>query len=57
MNVTLNDIKEIEGELNITLTNEGRETVLTQYERIVTDKADDWSVIIQNLIREYEGME
>jgi hypothetical protein len=57
MNVTLNDIKEIEGELNITLTNEGRETVLTQYERIVTDKADDWSVIIQNLIREYEGKE
>jgi len=49
-NVNINDIKEIEGELNITLTNEQRESVLKEYERIVWDSYKDWDVLLRELI-------
>ena len=54
MNVSLNDIKEIETQLNIQLTNEQRDSVLKGYQRIVMDRAESWSAIIENLIKEYE---
>jgi len=54
MNVSLNDIKDIERELNIELTNEQRDGVLKGYQRIVMDRAESWSAIIENLIKEYE---
>ena len=49
-NVNIKDIKEIEVELNITLTNEQRESVLKEYERIVWDSYKDWDVLLKELI-------
>ena len=50
MNVTIDDIKGIEQELNIELTKEQRDNVLKGFQRVVMDRADDWSVIIKDLI-------
>jgi len=49
-NVNPEDIKGIEGELNITLTNEQRESILKEYERIVWDSYKDWDVLLRELI-------
>ena len=49
-NVNIKDIKGIEVELNITLTNEQRESVLKEYDRIVWDSYKDWDVLIRELI-------
>ena len=51
-NVTVEDIKAIEVELNITLTNEGRESVLKEYDRIVWDSYKDWDVIVRELVKD-----
>ena len=50
-NVTIEDIKGIENRLEVVLTNEQRADILKQYQRVVTDNADDWSVIISDLIQ------
>jgi hypothetical protein len=52
MNVTADDIKGIEQELNVVLTKEQRDSVLKGYQRVVMDRADDWSVILKDLIKE-----
>ncbi len=52
MNVTLDDIKVIEQELNVVLTKEQRDNVLKGFQRVVMDRADDWSVILKDLIKE-----
>lgn len=52
MNVTINDIKDIEQELNVKLTPEQRENLLREYNRIVMDRGDSWDVLIKNLIKE-----
>jgi|LauGreDrversion4_2_1035121.scaffolds.fasta_scaffold379901_1 hypothetical protein len=49
-NVSINDIKEIESLLNITLTNTQRESVLKEYDRIVWDSYKDWDVLLKELI-------
>ena len=49
-NVNPEDIKGIEVELNITLTNTQRESVLKEYDRIVWDSYKDWDVIVRELI-------
>jgi len=49
-NVTVEDIKAIEVELNTTLTNEGRESVIKEYYRIVWDSYKDWDVLLKELI-------
>ena len=49
-NVRIEDIKGIEKRIGIELTNEQRADILKQYQRVVTDNADDWSVIISDLI-------
>jgi len=49
-NVMVEDIKTIEGELNITLTNTQRESVLKEYDRIVWDSYKDWDVLLKELI-------
>ncbi len=53
MNVDINDIKGIEQELDIQLTDEQRDTILKAYSRVVMDRADDWADIIKDLINEY----
>lgn len=50
MNVTIDDIKVIEQELNVVLTKEQRDTILKQYQRVVMDNADNWNVILKDLI-------
>ena len=50
-NVTIEDIKGIESRLEVVLTKEQRADILKQYQRVVTDNADDWSVIISDLIQ------
>ncbi len=53
MNVQKDDIKGIEQELNITLTDGQRDTILKRFQRVVMDRADDWADIIKDLINEY----
>ncbi len=55
MNVTVDDIKGIEQELGLELTNEQRESILKGFQRVVMDRADDWSVIIKDLINETDA--
>jgi hypothetical protein len=52
MNVTVDDIKGIERELNVQLTPEQRDNVLKGFQRVVMDRADDWADIIKDLIKE-----
>ncbi len=52
MNVTIDDIKGIEQELNIELTKEQRDNVLKGFQRVVMDRADNWNVILKDLIKE-----
>ncbi len=55
MNVTIDDIKGIEQELDVELTKEQRDTILKQYQRVVMDNADNWNVIIKDLIKETDA--
>jgi hypothetical protein len=50
-NVTVDDVKGIETKLGITLSEEQRIVILQDYHRVVMDRADDWSVILENLIK------
>ncbi len=55
MNVTVDDIKGIEQELGLELTNEQRESILKGFQRVVMDNADNWNVIIKDLIKETDA--
>jgi hypothetical protein len=50
MNVTINDIKDIEREMDIQLTNEQRDKVLNEYHTIIGDRAESWDELIKHLI-------
>ena len=50
MNVTINDIKDIETELSITLTDIQRDTILNEYNTIIGDRAEGWDELIEILI-------
>ena len=50
MNVTINDIKEIETELSITLTDVQRDKILNEYNTIMGDRAESWDELIELLI-------
>ena len=50
MNVSINDIKEIETELSITLTDLQRDTILNEYNTIIGDRAESWDELIKLLI-------
>ena len=50
MNVTINDIKDIESKTNIQLTNEQRNTILNEYHTIIGDRAESWDELIELLI-------
>ena len=51
-NVTLQDIQDVSKEMNIELTQYETETILNEYNRIVTDKGESWNEIIKELINE-----
>jgi len=50
MNVSINDIKDIETELSITLTDMQRNTILNEYHTIIGDRAESWDELIELLI-------
>ena len=50
MNVTIHDIKDIEQELSITLTDLQRDTILNEYNTIIGDRAESWDELIKLLI-------
>jgi len=50
MNVTINDIKDIERKLSITLTDMQRNTILNEYNTIIGDRAEGWDELIELLI-------
>ena len=50
MNVSINDIKDIEHQLNITLTDLQRNTILNEYNTIIGDRAEGWDELIKHLI-------
>ena len=49
-NVSIEDIREIESQLDVVLTNAERKTVLKEYDRIVWDSYKDWDILIRELI-------
>lgn len=49
-NVSIEDIREIESQLNVVLTNAERKSVLKEYDRIVWDSYMDWDILIMELI-------
>ena len=50
MNVSIHDIKDIERETDIQLTDEQRDTVLNEYNTIIGDRAEGWDELIKLLI-------
>lgn len=50
-NVSLQDVKELESKLNKELTEEQRYSVLSEYNRVVMDKAEGWEEILKELIK------
>jgi len=50
MNVSIEDIKDIEQELSITLTDIQRDTILNEYNTIIGDRAESWDKLIEILI-------
>ena len=50
MNVSIHDIKEIERELSITLTDLQRDKILNEYHTIIGDRAEGWDELIKHLI-------
>ncbi len=48
-NVTIEDIKNITIQYGILLSNEQMNNILSEYNRMVMDKAEDWEVIIKDL--------
>ena len=50
MNVSINDIKDIESKTNIQLTNEQRDKILNEYHTIIGDRAESWDELIEILI-------
>lgn len=54
-NVTLQDIKDIERNMNKTLTEGQRVSVLNEYNRVCMDKGESWNEIVIELINGYEN--
>jgi hypothetical protein len=50
MNVSINDIKEIGVQNDILLSEEQLHNVLSEYNRIVMDKAEGWEELIHHLM-------
>ena len=50
MNVSINDIKDIETQLSITLTDLQRDKILNEYNTIIGDRAESWDELIELLI-------
>ena len=50
MNVSINDIKEIGVQRDILLSEEQIYNVLSEYNRIVMDKAEGWEELITHLM-------
>ena len=50
MNVSINDIKDIGIKNDILLSEEQLHKVLSEYNRIVMDKAESWEELIKHLI-------
>jgi len=50
MNVSINDIKDIETQLSITLTDLQRDTILNEYNTIIGDRAESCDELIELLI-------
>jgi len=50
MNVSINDIKQIETQLSITLTDLQRDKILNEYHTIIGDRAEGWDELIELLI-------
>jgi hypothetical protein len=50
MNVSINDIKDIETQLSITLTDLQRDKILNEYNTIIGDRAEGWEELIELLI-------
>ena len=53
MNVTIEDIKDIENTLGKELSTEQRVNVLNEYNRVCMDKGEDWETLITELIQRY----
>ena len=50
MNIRIEDIKEIENKLGLRLSEEQRDNVLMEYQRLVLDRGESWDIILKGLI-------
>jgi|APCry1669188910_1035180.scaffolds.fasta_scaffold707589_1 hypothetical protein len=57
MNITIENIKEIEERQHRALTEEERSVILKRYQKVVMDKAEDWDEIVSKLIEELHDQE
>lgn len=55
-NVTIEDIHAIQDKIGIQLTEVQRVKVLTEYNRVCTDRGESWEVIIQDLIMDITNL-
>ena len=52
-NVTIEDIKGIQRDMNVILTQEQTQNILNEYNRVCMDKGESWNEILNELIKGY----
>lgn len=52
-NVTIEDIKAIQRDMNVILSQEQTQNILNEYNRVCMDKGESWNEILNELIRGY----
>lgn len=52
-NVTIEDIKGIQRDMNVILSQEQTQNILNEYNRVCMDKGESWNEILNELIRGY----
>ena len=52
-NVTIEDIKGIQRDMNVILSQEQTQNILNEYNRVCMDKGESWNEILNELIKGY----
>lgn len=52
-NVTIEDIKGIQMDMNVILSQEQTQNILNEYNRVCMDKGESWNEILNELIKGY----
>ena len=52
-NVTIEDIKGIQMDMNVILSQEQTQNILNEYNRVCMEKGESWNEILNELIKGY----